>query len=142
MTSVKFIGAVYLLKTVLPVLSTVSRCFHGGVVSFAKINPTLAAAKENLTAVSTSMEHIKELEMDLKPDGRLCMVNLNANGETPPTPSQRQLLESLTVSYIQALNKTIQQHFREASPILKWKELFVVNQYCIICKLRIFPAVQ
>ena len=41
-----------------------------------KIDPTLAAAKVNLTAVSISMEHIKELEGDLKPDGRLCMVNL------------------------------------------------------------------
>ena len=89
------------------------------MVSFAKIRPTLAAAKENLTAVSTSMEHIKELERDLKPEGRLCMVNLNENGETLPTPSQRQLLESLTVSYIQALNKNTEQHFREASPILK-----------------------
>ena len=57
MKSVKFIGAVYLLKTVLPILSTVSKCFQGGVVSFAKIRPTLDAAKANLTAVSTSKEH-------------------------------------------------------------------------------------
>ena len=42
--------------------------------------------------------------------------NLNANGENLPTPSQRQLLESLTVCYIQALNKNIEQHFKEVSP--------------------------
>ena len=52
------------------------------------------------------------------------MVNLNASDETLPTPSQRQLLEALTISYIQALKKNTEQRFKEASPILKCLQVF------------------
>ena len=79
MKSVKFVGVVYLLKAVLPILSTVSKCFQAGVVSFAKINPTFAAAKDRLNVVSTSMDHIKELKKDLQTNGRLSMVNFSSN---------------------------------------------------------------
>ena len=35
-----------------------------------------------------------------------------------PSPAQQQLLESLTISYIQALEHNIERRFTEASPIL------------------------
>ena len=52
------------------------------------------------------------------------MVNLNTSDETLPTPPQRQLLEALTINYVQALNKNIEQRFKEASPILKCLQVF------------------
>lgn len=41
-----FTGSIYILKLILPILTTISKCFQAGVVSFAKIVPTLEYAKE------------------------------------------------------------------------------------------------
>lgn len=46
------IGSIYILKQILPIL-TISKCFQAGVVSFAKIVPTLQYAKEQLNKVAT-----------------------------------------------------------------------------------------
>ena len=42
------VGSIYILKMILPILTTISKCFQAGVVSFAKIVPTLQYAKEQL----------------------------------------------------------------------------------------------
>ena len=47
------IGSIYILKQILPILTTISKCFQAGVVSLAKIVPTLQYAKEQLNKVAT-----------------------------------------------------------------------------------------
>lgn len=52
-----FIGSIYILKLILPILTTISKCFQTGVVSFAKIVPTLEYAKEQLNKIATTDTH-------------------------------------------------------------------------------------
>ena len=51
MNKVLFLGLVYILYFVLPVLARVSRIFQRGFVSFALIGPTLESAKFELTSL-------------------------------------------------------------------------------------------
>ena len=48
------VGSIYILKIILPILTTISKSFQAGVVSFAKIVPTLQYAKEQLKQIATN----------------------------------------------------------------------------------------
>lgn len=56
------IGSIYILNLILPILTTISKCFQAGVVSFAKIVPTLQYAKEQLKEVATTETPITVLK--------------------------------------------------------------------------------
>lgn len=43
-----FIGVLYILKGVLPVLSTLSKVFQKGSISFSRISPAIKASKDSL----------------------------------------------------------------------------------------------
>ena len=47
---------------ILPILTTISKCFQAGVVSFAKIVPTLQYAKEQLKQIATNETPIAVLK--------------------------------------------------------------------------------
>ena len=47
---------------ILPILTTISKCFQAGVVSFAKIVPTLQYAKEQLQQIATNETPITVLK--------------------------------------------------------------------------------
>ena len=47
---------------ILPILTTISKCFQAGVVSFAKIVPTLQYAKEQLQQIATNETPIRVLK--------------------------------------------------------------------------------
>ena len=56
------VGSIYILKMILPILTTISKCFQAGLVSFAKIVPTLQYAKEQLNQIATSETPIAVLK--------------------------------------------------------------------------------
>ena len=56
------VGSHYILKMILPILTTISKCFQAGVVSFAKIVPTLQYAKEQLKQIATNETPIAVLK--------------------------------------------------------------------------------
>ena len=47
---------------ILPILTTISKCFQAGLVSFAKIVPTLQYAKEQLQQIATNETPITVLK--------------------------------------------------------------------------------
>ena len=47
---------------ILPILTTISKCFQAGLVSFAKIVPTLQYAKEQLQQIATNETTIRVLK--------------------------------------------------------------------------------
>ena len=47
---------------ILPILTTISKCFQAGLVSFAKIVPTLQYAKEQLQQIATNETPIRVLK--------------------------------------------------------------------------------
>ena len=56
------VGSIYILKMILPILTTISKCFQAGVVSFAKIVPSLQYAKEQLKQIATNETPIAVLK--------------------------------------------------------------------------------
>lgn len=56
------VGSIYILKMILPILTTISKCFQAGVVSLAKIVPTLQYAKEQLKQIATNKTPIAVLK--------------------------------------------------------------------------------
>ena len=56
------LGSIYILKMILPILTTISKCFQAGVVSFAKIVPTLQYPKGELKQIATNKTPIAVLK--------------------------------------------------------------------------------
>ena len=122
--SVKFIGTVYILKFVLPILSCVSRCFQKGFVSFAAIDSAkILRAKDDLLALAENEEPLKQLAQDLTPSGRLGIIlkDLKPYNDPTlhlPTESQTGILKNLLNKYVEALCQNLDLRFQESSPII------------------------
>lgn len=69
--NVKFLGAVYLLHDVLPVLSHISKVFQEGEISFGCIAPAIEYAFEKLDNIASEMKHLPRLKEDIGENGRL-----------------------------------------------------------------------
>ena len=67
----KFLGILFILKEVLPHLSTLSKTFQSGALNFAPIEPTVQFTKFSLQKIKTSMSPIKAFEAELNAGGKL-----------------------------------------------------------------------
>ncbi|KAL9977753.1 hypothetical protein ACROYT_G015193 [Oculina patagonica] len=129
MKTVKFIGSIYILKLILPILATISKCFQAGVVSFAKIVPTLEYAKEQLNQIAATETPITVLKQDLQPEGRLHLVLKDLRptdqpDQSLPTSHQETQLKSFLKKYVEALTENINARFQESSPVLDSFRIF------------------
>ena len=73
---VKFIGAVYILKWILPILAALSKSFQKGAINYASIKPSIDYSKDRLNDVKITEEPIKQLKQDLSSGGRLETLEL------------------------------------------------------------------
>lgn len=110
--SKKFLGAVYLLHEVLPILSHLSRAFQKGNISFAVIAPSVEFILEELKSVAEKQSPLERLRTDLAEDGRL-----HNSGLTPLTAHDETLLKNLTSKYVRALQDNIASRFKDSLPI-------------------------
>ena len=83
----KFIGCVYILKHVLPVLSQLSKSFQIGCVNFSHIAPAIGHSKHKLQDILDEGLPLKQIKQDLEAGGRLATLELS------PTESQLQQQE-------------------------------------------------
>ena len=97
----KFIGAVYILKWVLPVLATLSKSFQRGAINYASIKPSIDDSKDKLNDGMNTEEPINQLQQDLTSGGRLETLELVF------TESNFKGLQGLLQKYIKALVKNI-----------------------------------
>ncbi|XP_068715952.1 zinc finger protein 862-like [Montipora foliosa] len=109
---VKFIGAVYILRWVLPVLATLSKSFQRSAINYASIKPSIDYTKEKLNDVKNTEEPIKQLKQDLTSGGRLETLELVC------TESNFKDLQGLIQKYIKALVKNIDKRFKSSLPVL------------------------
>lgn len=116
--SKKFVGAVYLLHEVLPILSHLSRAFQKGNISFAVIAPAVEFILEELKSVAEKQSPLECLR-DLAEDGRL-----HYSGLTPLTAHDETLLRNLTSKYVHALQDNIASRFNDSLPILSAFKIF------------------
>ena len=117
--SKKFVGAVYLLHEVLPILSHLSRAFQKGNISFAVIAPAVEFILEELKSVAEKQSPLECLRRDLAEDGRL-----HYSGLTPLTAHDETLLRNLTSKYVHALQDNIASRFNDSLPILSAFKIF------------------
>lgn len=117
--NIKFVGMVYLLREVLPVLSHVSRIFQEGEISFAAIAPALEYSFDKLSDIASELKHISRLKEDLGENGRLqrcTFLELTAHSEC--------LITSLSKQYIQALKDNLSNRFDGNLPVLTAFKVF------------------
>ncbi|XP_068762491.1 zinc finger protein 862-like [Montipora capricornis] len=71
MKTVKFLGNIYILKEVVPCLTTLSKTFQAGALNFSHVGPAINHTQASLEAVKSSQSPLKKLQDDIKPEGRL-----------------------------------------------------------------------
>ncbi|CAH3167419.1 unnamed protein product [Porites lobata] len=109
---VKFVGVVYILKWILPILATLSKSFQKGAINYASIKPSIDHSKDKLNEVKSREEAIKQLKQDLSSGGRLETLELVC------TESNVKELQGLLQKYIKALVKNIDKRFKSSLPVL------------------------
>jgi hypothetical protein len=77
-STLEFIGTLYILQRVLPILSDMSKLFQKGNVNFSMICPGLERTKHRLRSLSKE-EFFDSLRKDLSPDGRLGTLEITVN---------------------------------------------------------------
>lgn len=116
----KFIGCVYILKCILPVLSQLSKTFQRGCVNFSHLSPAITHVKHKLQGIVDERLPLKQFKQDLEADGRLATLELT------PTEFQFQQQEQLLLRYLSSLKSNIDQHFTSALPVLSAFAVFDV----------------
>ena len=71
MKTVKFLGTIYILKEVVPCLTTLSKTFQAGALKFSHVGPAINHTQASLDAIKSSQSPLKKLQEDIKPEGRL-----------------------------------------------------------------------
>ena len=101
-SNLKFLGTVYLLQEVLPVLGHLSKTFPQGEVCLASIAPAVEYTADHLDEVGQQREHLARLKEDLSKNGRLQRWKLPIM-----SPHMEEQLKNLTIKYVDALKENI-----------------------------------
>jgi len=120
MYSAYFLGALYLLSEVLPILSTLSKTFQKGELSYAHIKGSIGYAKDQLNQLiedPKKAEFIKNLTDDLK-DGPLSATTIKL------TQSDERRLANLKVKYVSSLIQNIDKRFSKCQDIFSAFKVF------------------
>ena len=115
--SVKFLGALYILNAILPVLSCLSRQFQAGNFHFSMIRPAVNRAISTLTNLKTTNQPLDKLQADIdsftniSDDLKLC----NDTGKQ---------LETLLGKYVDALTSNIKDRLGSSPDVIKAFAIF------------------
>ena len=107
----KFIGTIYILNSVLCILSSLSKTFQKGTINFSYIKPSIDYTLAELNEVMQAKSTILDLKKDLLPDsGRLQL------SEVSLTPAMEEQLSNLLAKYVRSLKENIHRRFDNALP--------------------------
>jgi len=80
MKSFKFVGAISILKAVLPELAALSKAFQRGTINFGHIvPPAINHTTDKLTKIALEETPITQLQVDVQKSGRLGTCDLQSN---------------------------------------------------------------
>ena len=105
MKTVKFLRTIYVLKEVVPCLTTLSKAFQAGALNFSLVGPAINHTQASLEAVKSSQSPLKKLQEDIKPEGRLGGLELTI------TDNDKKILSNLLSTYVSGLAKNITSRF-------------------------------
>ncbi|XP_052261749.1 E3 SUMO-protein ligase KIAA1586-like [Dreissena polymorpha] len=109
--TMKFLGTIYILKDVLPVLSNLSRVFQRDTFCFSSIIPEINRAKDKLNGILEEETPLVSLQSDID-------SYTNISAELSMSPKVMDDLQSLFKKYITALKDNIDHRFGDSSVIL------------------------
>ena len=102
-SNLKFLGTVYLLREVLPILGHLSKTFQQGEVCLASIAPAIEYIADRLDEAGQQREHLGKLKEDLPESGRLQRCEIPVM-----SPHMEEQLKNLTIKYVDALKENIE----------------------------------
>ena len=119
MKKADFIGILYILKNVLPVLSTLSKVFQKGTIVFARITPMITASKNSLQRLVEDESPIEEFKRETS-TGNLACLELSKD-EIQNTGTK---MPALCSKYVSALSDNINNRFQHSLPVVASFRIF------------------
>ena len=112
MKTVKFLGTIYILKEVVPCLTTLSKTFQAGALNFSHVGLAINHTQASLEAIKSSQSPLKKLQEDIKPEGRLGSLEMTI------TDNDKKILGNLLSAYVSGLAKNITSRFNDCLSVL------------------------
>ena len=118
MNTAKFLSTMYILRSVLPILSDVSKAFQRSVVNFSRMKPCVDSAKAALKEIQRSQSPIEEFKSATEKLKEADLLDF----EVPDRVVED--MKSLFVKYTDALMKNIDDRFKESMPVVTALSIF------------------
>ena len=118
MNTAKFLSTMYILRSVLPILSDVSKAFQRSVVNFSRMKPCVDSAKAALKEIQRSQSPIEEFKSATEKLKEADLLDF----EVPDRVVED--MKSLLVKYTDALMKNIDDRFKESMPVVTALSIF------------------
>ena len=119
LNSFTFIGTIYILSQVIPILDTVFKTFQKGSVTFSHIAPNLAYAKMKLQE-ALSRRAITDAVRDLQPNGRLAVQGVDVQ----VINQDMVQVDNLLHTYVDALLQHLNERFQNSLPLFSRLTVF------------------
>ena len=119
-----WIGTLYILNEVLPLLSELSKTFQRGTVNFNTIAPMVAVTSQRLASLPRKGSAIQDLQNDFKEGGRLYILTDSSEFSIQLTDHHIQSVKNVQEKYIKALIQNIEQRFAKAVPVIGAFDIF------------------
>lgn len=111
MKSIKFLGSLYILRDILPVLSNLSKHFQKDSLNFSTIRPSINHAKDKLRSLLDEETPMKSLQADIDSFTDMC-------AKIKLSDKELKELQSLFTKYVESLISNINSRFEDSSDIL------------------------
>lgn len=118
--NIKFLGVIYILRHILPVLSHLSRVFQSSSFNFSAIIPEVNSAKDKLDSILQEETPITALQSDID------SIN-NISAELSLNSKAMNEIQSLFKNYIAALKNNIDRRFTDTSEIITSFSIFDIQ---------------
>ena len=121
MNSLSFLSVLYMLKSMLPHLTALSKTFQKGELNFSRITPNIEKTKFQINQVSQQNEPVARLKEDLQNHLSVCEITIND-----------EKVKSITKQYSDSIIKNSEKRFPK-------KTLNVLDAFSIL-NAEQFPA--
>ena len=113
----KFLGVLFILKDVLPILSHLSKVLQGGSVAFSQVVPLINATKASLEELLETNSPVQKFLAVLESYTNICE-------DIKVSAAQQQQLYHLQEKYITSLVANVEARFASSSPLLAALKIF------------------
>lgn len=107
--SFSFLSTLYLMKVMLPHLTTLSKTFQTGALNFSRVIPNIQKTKSKIMAVVSKDEPLVLLEKDIMATGRLGICQIEV------TEHMKQSMRRNTKNYATSICTNIDERFPESA---------------------------